>query len=260
MSPEPPLITIVTVCKNSQETILDTLESVASQSLERFEYIIRDGGSTDSTVRTIKAFLNANKEFASRVTFQSALDRGMYDALNMGYESARGEYIGILNADDVLSGPDVLADLVCVMTSKGPQMIYGDLVYVDRASASRVIRTWSSGPFRADAVRSGWMPPHPTVYLKRDLIECMEGYRLDLKVAADYEFLVRLMDQLSPKDVVYLEKPLVRMRVGGVSNQTASLARVFYEDCKALRFNNYGIVQAVVIVIKKKLSKLAQYR
>jgi glycosyltransferase len=249
----------VTVCRNAEETIVDTLQSVADQSFVDFEYIIHDGASDDSTVQKIQNFLDINKQFGEKVNFKSSPDNGIYDALNRCYAKARGMYIGTLNADDLLNGRDVLAGLAREMIEREPQMLYSDLVYVDRKNVDKVVRTWISGKFDRHSLASGWMPPHPTVYIRRDVFKCVKGYRLDLPVAADYEFLLRVMAKLPTDNIAYLRTFLVRMRVGGVSNNFLSAPSIFLEDFTALKMNGYDNFQAFKVAVKKKCSKLVQY-
>jgi len=226
-------ISVITVCFNSAETIADTLDSVTAQLHPDLEYIVIDGGSTDGTQDIVRAR-------GARVShFVSERDRGIYDAMNKGAALATGDYVGFLNADDVLEGPDVLA-CIARQAQTRPVAIYGDLVYVRQRRLHEVVRYWRSGRFTRMGLSFGWMPPHPTFYVRRDLLPASGAFDLKLRIAADYDFMMRCLSQ-SGAQPAYLPKVLVRMRLGGASNASLkALYRKSSEDLTVIRRYRLG--------------------
>jgi glycosyltransferase involved in cell wall biosynthesis len=203
-------LSIVTVCLNSARTIGNTLDSVNSQTCPDIEHIVVDGGSTDGTQDLVR------KRGLRVATMLSEPDRGIYDAMNKGAALATGDVVGFLNADDVFAGPQAAASIARAFSS-GIEACYGDVVYVSASDPSRVIRHWRSGEYRAGLCAKGWAPPHPTLYVKRGVFERHGGFDDRLRVAADFEFALRLLDVVGIR-VRYIPEVLVRMRAGGVSN------------------------------------------
>lgn len=243
-------ISVITVCFNAAETIADTFDSVRSQSHPEIEYIVVDGGSTDETLGIIAQ----NRDIISKLI--TGPDNGMYDAANKGIESASGEFVGMLNADDFFADKDVLKD-VARSAAEGNDAVYGDLHYVDRHDPETIRRNWVSGPYSRQSFLSGWMPPHPTFFLRKNAYDTYGKFRLDFDSAADYELMLRMLykHSLTPG---YLNRVLVKMRVGGKSNVSlANRIRANREDRKAWRIN--GLEAAWYTLYLKPLSKLGQY-
>lgn len=202
-------VSIITVCYNSDKTIRDTIESVISQSYEGIEYIIIDGGSTDSTLDIIR-------EYEDHIqTVISEPDKGIYDAMNKGIKAATGDYVGILNSDDIFSHNHVISDVVALLKSKKTDAIYGDLVLVNRNNTSDIVRSYSSKNFKKWKIRFGSMLPHPTFYVRRNLFDKFGFYKTNYRVAADFELMARLLC----KGIVTVRNPdvMVKMRQGGIS-------------------------------------------
>jgi glycosyltransferase len=204
-------ITIITPVLNGARTIGDCIDSVAGQTVPA-QHIIVDGESTDGTLDIVR-------QKSHRVCLISAPDDGLYDAINRGIALAEGEYIGILNADDQYCHGEVLAHVLKALVTTGADSCYGDLRYVDRRDNRRILRHWSAESYSRGSFLWGWMPPHPTFFMRRQLCEEYGGYRTDLGTAADYEFMLRLLHgaQIS---TTYLEETLVEMKCGGKSNAT----------------------------------------
>jgi len=242
-------VTIITVAFNSASTIGDTLASVASQTHPDIEHLVIDGNSTDATMDIVR------RHGARVAKALSEPDRGIYDAMNKGLAMATGDLVGFLNADDVLNGPDAIAALV-EAASPGRDMVYADLVYVRADDLGRVVRHWRSGLFRRTSLRLGWMPPHPTFYVRRDVLRSVGEFDTQLRIAADYDFMLRCLCRPSV-DVGYLPQVLVRMRTGGASNANLqSLLRKSREDLSALRRHRVG---GWLTLIAKNLRKLPQF-
>lgn len=246
-----PKISVITVCFNSEATIRDTLESVTSQDYPNIEYLVIDGGSTDSTTSIIE-------EYGDRIDyFVSEKDGGIYDAMNKGIRASTGDFVGILNSDDIFAGTDSVSRIASAIQShEDVEAVYGDLVYVDRANLNRVVRLYSSEFFRPWKMRFGFMLPHPTFYARRELFDRLGFYRTDYRVAADFELLSRFLD----KDirVTRIAGILVKMRDGGISS-TGFWWRVHQnlEIVKACRGN--GIYTNILLVSMKVPFKIASY-
>ena len=244
-------LSIITIAFNAADTIKDTVESVLSQQLDGFdlEYIVIDGASSDATLAILTPFQD-------RITLISEPDQGIYDAMNKGISNASGDYIGILNADDMYASEDVLQRVTDLFKSSRAESVYGDLVYVDRDDPTKVTRTWNSGPFKRSAFLQGWMPPHPTFFVRKSVYDAHGLFSLQLRSAADYELMLRFLFKTGIT-TAYLPSTLVRMRLGGLSN--ASLGnrwRANREDRKAWRMN--GITPYPWTLLMKPLRKVSQ--
>jgi glycosyltransferase involved in cell wall biosynthesis len=207
-------ITIITVCLNSAATIRDTLESVASQSYKNMEHIIIDGGSVDGTLAVIDEW----KKHSVRLI--SEPDKGMYDAMNKGLMLATGDIIGILNSDDLYYNDHVLENVSAVMDDASVDACYADLIYVDKNNLNKIMRYWKSSDFKKGLFPRGWMPPHPTFFVRRLIYEKYGVFDLNYPLAADVELLARFLERFQIKSV-YIPKIFVKMRFGGVSNNSA---------------------------------------
>jgi glycosyltransferase involved in cell wall biosynthesis len=244
-------ISVITVCLNAAKTIADTIQSIRSQSHPNIEYIVVDGGSTDETL----AIIARNRDVVSILV--TGPDNGMYDAANKGINSASGTIVGMLNADDFYADEDVLRDVANSLV-EGRDAAYGDLHYVDRERPQVIKRNWVSGLFSRENFLLGWMPPHPTFFIRKSAYERFGAFRSDFKSAADYELMLRMLykHSLNP---VYIDRVLVKMRVGGKSNVSiANRIRANKEDRKAWAIN--GLKPAWYTLYFKPLSKIMQYR
>jgi glycosyltransferase involved in cell wall biosynthesis len=248
----PPKLSIVTVVYNNRSTIENTLESVRSQDYPHREHIVIDGNSKDGTTEIIKAHQGQLSHFVSEP------DRGMYDAMNKGIGLAKGDYIGILNADDFFESTNTLSQIAQRLEQDPTDCLYGDVQFVSGKDPSRIVRYYSSKPFRPDRFARGLMPAHPTFYAKRELFEKFGGYRTDFKIAADYELLVRYL-WVNKISYQYFPQPLVRMRTGGTSN--ASLATYWTlntEVVRACRVN--GLKTSLPKILSKYFIKFMELR
>lgn len=243
-------VTIITVTYNSAKTIVEALDSVARQTYPDIEHIVVDGGSTDGSLALIAAH-------GARITrLVSEPDEGIYDAMNKGLRMASGELIGFLNSDDVFASDDVIEQVARAAAVGQPDAVFGDLVYVDPTRSQPLVRYWHAGSFSLAKLKLGWMPPHPTLYTRRDMIERVGLFDARLKIAADYEFMLRLLIRPDLK-VAYIPKVLVQMRLGGASNQSiAAMLRKSGEDLRALRKHRVG---GLVALLFKNLRKLPQF-
>lgn len=243
-------ISVITVCFNAAETIADTIESIRSQSHPAIEYIVVDGGSTDETL----AIIAQNRDVVSVLI--TGPDNGIYDAANKGINSASGEIVGMLNADDFYADKDVLKDVASSLAEKS-DAVYGDIDYVDREHPQRIKRKWISGLYDRKNFLMGWMPPHPTFFIRKSAYDTYGVFRLDLGSAADYELMLRMLYKHS-LEPVYIDRVLVKMRVGGKSNVSiANRIRANRADRKAWIVN--GLKAPWYTLYLKPLSKISQY-
>lgn len=242
-------ISIITACYNSDATIRDTIESVLAQDYADIEYIIIDGQSTDRTLHIVN-------EYSPRITkIISEKDDGIYYALNKGIALATGDVIGILHADDIYASNAVISSVMKKMESA--DAVYGDLQYVDRVNTAKVIRNWKSGEYKPGLFRKGWMPPHPTFFLKKKCYDEFGVFNTTFRTAADYELMLRMIHKHQVA-ISYIPEVLVKMRVGGVSNVTLkNRIKANREDKRAWIIN--GLKPGWFTLIRKPLSKLRQY-
>ena len=242
------LVSIITVCFNSEKTIRDTVESVLSQNYPEIEYIVIDGASTDGTVEV----LNEYGEGISRVI--SEPDRGIYDAMNKGISLASGEVIGILNSDDVYLNSSAVSELIGAMTAACTDSVFADLLVVDQDDLSIVKRYYDSSFFKPSRFRYGWMPAHPTFFVKKSVYDAVGNYSLNYRIASDYEMLIRIL-WVKRYTYTYLQKPVIKMRYGGASNSGLYQSWVLNaEIVKACRTN--GVWTALPLLALKIPRKL----
>ncbi len=244
-------VSIITITYNSAETIEDTIRSVLSQDYKDIEYIIVDGASKDSTLEIIDRYKSSISKFVSE------RDKGIYDAMNKGVAMATGDVIGILNSDDFYADGRVISDIMKTIQQSNSDGCYADLVYVDRIATNKVIRSWKSGEYRHGDFLRGWMPPHPTFFVKRSVYDAHGHYSLQLRSAADYELMLRFIHKHGIR-VSYLPRVITKMRAGGQSNVTLKNRwKANKEDRLAWKMN--GLQPGFLTLIRKPLSKLLQY-
>jgi glycosyltransferase involved in cell wall biosynthesis len=244
--------TVITVSFNNASTIRQTIESVLSQTWQKLEYLVIDGGSTDGTIEILR-------EFDGRLRWISEPDDGLYFAMNKGWRKASSEFVGFLNADDFFAHEGVVSEMVSVLRRHPDSWaVYGDLAYVRADDPQKIVRFWKSGKYSRSSFRFGWMPPHPTFYLRRDAFEFFDGFAEgNLKSAADYELMLRMLfkNRLS---AVYSPGIKVKMRVGGISNQNLkNRLRGNREDALAWQMNN--LKSYFFTLWLKPLRKVFQY-
>ena len=244
-------ISIITVCYNSSKTILDTINSVNSQVYPDIEHVFVDGLSSDNTVEIIK--LNSQ----TKNVVVSEEDNGLYDAINKGISIASGDVIGLLHSDDLLASSKTILDLITEMKRKKVDGIYGDLEYVDKQDTNKIVRYWKSCEFRSALLKQGWMPAHPTLFLKKQVYDKHGGFNTSYKIAADYDFMLRILND-NDLEYGYLAEVITKMRVGGVSNRSLkNIIQKTIEDYRAISSNNIGGWFSIFL---KNLSKIKQFK
>lgn len=243
-------LSIITTVLNSAATIRDCIESVSNQS-QAVEHIIIDGGSTDGTFEIIEGY---RPGIAKVVSEQ---DRGIYDGMNKGLRLATGDIVGLLNADDLYAGSDILTRVAKVFNEKHVDSCYGDLVYVHPLNTEKVIRYWGSGSYDVRQFYWGWMPPHPTFFVRRSVYEKYGLFNLDLGSAADYELMLRFLVKHGIT-TAYIPEILVRMRSGGISNISLKNRLIANQnDRRAWKVN--GLKPYPWTLYFKPLRKVGQY-
>lgn len=190
------------------------------------------------------------------LSFESRSDRGIYDAINRAIKRSTGDIVGLLHSDDFFAGKDVVYKIFKEFENKEIDGVYGDLQYVRASDINRVIRHWRSGEFNAEALKRGWMAPHPTLYLRRSVFERFGYYDTSFRISADYDAMLRIMknEQIS---LAYIPEVLVRMRIGGASNRTlTSILRKMREDYRAAKNNNIGGIKVVALKNFRKINQI----
>jgi glycosyltransferase involved in cell wall biosynthesis len=252
-------ISLITATFNSAGTVLDALESVARQKTAcEIDHIIVDGASTDGTVEEVVKLLNdgcwedvsqrseiGGQRSENLKTYQlnnrttvilSEKDNGIYDAMNKGIRMVAGDVIGLLNSDDMLAAPDVFEKISQAFIDPSVEVVYGDLVYVDKAEISKVRRVWHSGRFSPRKLSLGWHPAHPTLYLRRSVYEKYGLFDLNYLLSADVEFMMRIFSKgIKAK---YIPEVLVHMRTGGATGRVSNLWKQNWEVMMGMRKNN----------------------
>lgn len=244
-------VSIITVVYNGVKTIEDCIKSVAGQTYSNIEHIIIDGGSTDGTLDIITKY----KDKIAYIICEP--DNGIYDAMNKGLRLATGDIIGILNSDDMYADNSVLACVASVFANSSVDICYGDLVYVDKVDLNKVVRYWRSCDYKDGLFKKGWVPAHPTFFVRRTVHEKYGNFDLNYSLAADFELMMRFLDKYKAKSV-YTPKVLVKMRVGGATNKKIyNIIKQNKEIYRALRKNGVTITPFFFVI--KFLSRIKQF-
>ncbi len=224
-------ISIITATFNSAATIRDTLECVSRQDYNNVEHIIIDGGSTDETLDIVRQFPHVNKIISEK-------DEGIYDAMNKGITACSGDIIGILNSDDIYADNRVISLVASTFATPQVMACYADLQFVQRDNLDKVVRTWKAGNYNRRSFYYGWMPPHPTFFVRKEVYDKAGIFNKSLKSAADYELMLRILLKYEIP-AHYINKVIIKMRVGGMS--TASFKnriKANMQDRMAWKINN----------------------
>lgn len=246
-------VTIITATFNSQEFIEDCMISVLNQEYDNIEYVIIDGASKDNTLEIIKSFQTHH----AHIRLISEPDKGIYDALNKGLIHASGDVVGFVHSDDVLANTTIVSNVVDCIKNRDVDGVYGDLLYVRKEDTNKVIRHWKGKQFSPALLKRGWMPAHPTLFIKQEVYLSKGNFDLTFKIAADYDFILRIFKDRK-LNFEYLPNVFTKMRVGGVSNRNMkSILLKTKEDLRALRNNSMPF--PFWIVVSKNVSKLSQF-
>ena len=242
-------ISIITITFNSAKTIQRAFASVQGQTYSDIEHVIVDGASNDGTREFIEAYAKQHKN----VRWISEKDEGIYNALNKGVRMATGDVVGFLHSDDVFFAPDSIEHIAKAFESTQADVIYGDLQY---CRGNRVVRRWESNPFDRHSLKFGWMPPHPTVYVRKEVYQQVGEYDEWFRISADYDMMLRIFSAGYKSH--YIPEVIVSMEVGGASNKNtkARLSKT-QEDYIALKKNHVGA--GYITVACKQLRKVRQF-
>jgi glycosyltransferase len=248
-------VSIITPVYNNRKTLEDCLRTVLSQSYRGVEHVVVDGGSNDGTVDILRAYDGRISKWISEP------DGGIYDAMNKGIRLSSGDVIGFLQSDDVYAHERVVENVVEAFRRFEVDSVYGDLQYVDKRDLNKVVRKWRASIYRAGRFKSGWMPPHPTFFVKKEIYDEYGKFNTDFRIAADYELMLRFLE-LHRISTYYIPDVLVKMRSGGTSNK--SLRNILIkssEDYKAWKVNdlNGGLWPICFTIFLKNVSKIPQF-
>jgi glycosyltransferase len=243
-------ISLITATYNSVNSIEDTINSVKSQDVENLEYIIIDGASTDGTLEII----NQHKDVVTKLI--SEPDNGIYDALNKGIKNATGDIIGFLHSDDYFANNKILNEIQTTFEKRQNDFLYGDLQYITSDNPPKILRYWKSGDFKFSNLKKGWMPPHPTIYFKKNLIDKIGFFDTSYSISADYDWIIRCLT-LPEVKVAYIPKVLINMTTGGQSNKSLkNIIKKSREDYKIIRKHRIGGLYALLL---KNITKIIQF-
>ncbi|MER8758329.1 glycosyltransferase [Mesorhizobium sp. M0976] len=243
-------ISVLTVCWNSAATIRHTIDSFFAQDHDNRELVVVDGGSSDETLAIVGSYPQ------DRIQLVSEPDRGMYDALNKGLRLYTGDAVGVLNSDDCFHDCTVLGRISAGLEKT--DIVHGDLDFVENHLNKRVVRRWRAAPRPAKGFRTGWMPAHPTFYVRRKVAEAVGTFDLSLKVASDYDWMLRAVE-LHGFESITTNHTLVDMMVGGVS--TGSVASYIGHNFEALRSRRQWLRSGPIdyALLAKPVRKLGQF-
>jgi glycosyltransferase involved in cell wall biosynthesis len=253
-----PIISIITVCFNSEKTIHRTILSLINQDYTNIEYIIIDGKSSDKTVEIINSFKPILSSKMINFVFISEKDNGLYDAMNKGVKNSKGNLIGILNSDDVYKNDHVISDVVSSFNDTKADCLYGNLEFVDLRYPKKVVRYWNSG---VGSFLNGWHPPHPATFFSKSLYNKYGLYNIHFEISSDYDLMYRFI-HLGKSSMVYLNKTLVTMSIGGKS--TSSIKSHFIANKEIFiilsKFNHHFKIRLIFLRLIFKLKQYYAYK
>lgn len=243
-------VSVITVCYNRKATIEQSIKSVLDQDYPDIEYIVVDGNSSDGTQDIIESYSDKISQYVSE------RDNGMYDAINKGLNMATGDIVGLMHSDDVFYDVTVISKIVEVFKNNpNTDAIYGNGIYVTNDNEQKIVRNRIGGEYDYKRLKSGWLPLHPTVYIKKTIIDKYGNYNLNFKIASDTEFLLRYLFK-HKISMTYLNAYIVKMRMGGLSTNYKRALEVLKEDYNIYKFHQ---ISGIRVVFQKKILALMQY-
>lgn len=244
-------ISIITATFNSSFSIRDCVRSINDQTYQNIEHIIIDGASHDNTLEIIKSMPNRVSKIISEP------DNGIYDAMNKGLKLATGEIVGILNSDDLYVDNELLSRVVDEFDICNCDSLYGDLFYVQRDNTDIVVRTWETRQFVPGSFCKGWHPPHPTLFLRKEIYDKYGFFDIHFKLAADFEFMLRLFEKYRISSI-YIPKPMIRMRMGGATSK--NLRNIFNQNIECyIAFKKNNLRVSLLYPLYRLIPKLLQF-
>jgi glycosyltransferase involved in cell wall biosynthesis len=239
-------ITVITIVKNGMPFLKDCIDSVKSQNLKNIEHIIVYSDSKDGTL----LYLKKRKKFIIDKNSQNK-----FGSLNLGIKKSTGNYIGILHSDDLFFSNKTLSNVSKILKKKKPDILYGNLLYVKKNNVSKIIRKWISTKYKKNKILSGWMPPHPTLFVKREIL-LNNLYSENFPISGDYDFMIRLFKK--NLRVYFYNNFITIMRLGGDSNKSIfNILKKMQEDYLILKKNN--IKFPLIKLLQKNIIKLGQF-
>jgi glycosyltransferase len=243
-------VTIITATHNSGESLLKCIESIKSQDYKNIEHIVVDGGSTDNTLEIIKSNRNTITAYVSEK------DSGIYEALNKGLRLSSGDIIGFLNSDDVLADNTTISQIVKAFETTACDVLYGDLLYKSKRNGdgnTKTIRYWRSNDFKEKSLKYGWMPPHPTLYCRKEIYDNLGFYEEKYRIASDYDYILRVFKNKHLKKL-YLPITIVEMDMGGISNNSLrNIINKSSEDYQIIKKNHVGGFYTLIGKVTRKI-------
>ena len=248
-------VSIITSCYNRAQTIQGAIESVLAQDYPDIEFIVVDGASKDGSVETIKSMMDDGR-WKKTWKFISEPDHGMYEAINKGIRMATGDIIGLVHSDDFLYDNHVISDVVKRFEETNADFVYGDGVFVNANDTNKPVRNWIGGAYHRWKVRLGWLPLHPTCYIRRDVMAREGLYDESFKIAADTDLLVRYLYK-ARLNVAYMHRRIIRMRMGGLSTDSQKRRQMWDEDVRL--YTAHGFSPVILTKLMKMAWKVPQF-
>lgn len=243
-------ISIITATYNSEKALPSAIEAIKNQTYPNIEWIVVDGLSKDGTIELIES----NSDIISN--WVSEKDKGIYDALNKGVKMATGDVIGFLHSDDFFADAKAIENIVAKFIASSADGVYGDLEYVQSQDVTKIVRYWKSKSFERKNLKKGWMPPHPTLFLKKEVYAKHGLFDLSYSISGDYDFMLRILND-DKLEFAYLPEVITKMRVGGASSNLGNVKQKMKEDVCAIRKNQIGY--APLVLFRKNFSKITQF-
>tara|TARA_B110000211_G_C14093199_1_gene560717 strand:- start:1940 stop:2698 length:759 start_codon:yes stop_codon:yes gene_type:complete len=241
---------IITVCLNSEKTILDTIRSIQMQTFKNYEHIIIDGGSTDSTRSIIENIVDG------RIIFKTQAGKGIYSAMNEGINHSKGDVIGFLNSDDVYSNINILSKINSQFKNTEIDIVHGNISFCKQNNLNSIVRFWKGSDFKSGSFQNGWHPPHPSFYMKKKSYSIVGFYKEGFPVSADFDLMLRSFEINNLKSV-YIDTCFVNMRIGGES--TGSLSNIIKGNIAIARsFKENNVKISLMYFVKRFIDKLIQ--
>lgn len=252
-------VSIITTCYNRCSTIGGAIKSVLVQDYQDIEYIVVDGASTDGSQEVIKAELQSAIFRSKDIKFVSEPDGGMYEAINKGIRMATGDVIGLVHSDDMLYDEHVISDVVRKFEESEADFVYGDGIYVDSSDPSRKVRIWNGGEYYRWKVKLGWLPLHPTCYIRRDVMMREGLYDESYHIAADTDLLVRYLYE-ARLNVAYMHRRIIRMRMGGLSTDSEKRRLMWNEDIRLYSAHGFWALPTKLMKMAWKVPQFIEAR
>lgn len=244
-------ISIITVCYNSEKHIKTAIESVINQTYNNIEYILVDGASKDKTVDIVKSYGDKITKFVSEP------DKGIYDAMNKGFQMATGDYLAVINSDDFYMSNDAIESVVNELNKKQTDSLFADLIYVEENNTDKQVRYWKSNEFVKGSFKKGWHPAHPTFFVKNEIYKKYGYFDLSFKLAADFELMLRFLEKHQISSC-YLPKPIIKMRLGGATNK--NFKNIYNQNIECYRaFIVNQLPVSILYPLYRLLPKLIQF-